>query len=278
MLATYPYAGRTFSFAPAAPIDISLPLAPGDQQVNCFWAEPVQFDVIRVGSFVGSVAEGGSTNYKRVHVTPHGNGTHTECYGHISAEPTATLDHCLRRFLFVGQVVSVLPRQQANGDWVVMLTDIQQALSAFTNEVTLAPEALILRTLPNDIAKRSRQYSGTNPTYLEPAVAHYLADHQIQHLLLDLPSVDREEDGGALLAHHAFWQYPHATRREATITELIFVPDEVVDGLYLLNLQVTSLVLDASPSKPILYRLSELPSTIVQTRKGTSFITGPFKA
>ena len=77
----------------------------------------------------------------------------------------------------------------------------------------------------------------------------------MQHLLLDLPSVDREEDAGLLLAHHAFWCYPAQPRCAATITELIFAPDEVEDGLYLLNIQVTSLVLDASPSKPVLYRL-----------------------
>ncbi|SNR51244.1 MULTISPECIES: cyclase family protein [Hymenobacter] len=254
MLATYPYQGHTYSFDPSTPLDISLPLAPGEQQVNCFWAEPVQFDVIRVGSFVGSVAEGGSTNYKRVHLTPHGNGTHTECYGHISPAPEATLDRCLRRFLFVARLVSVQPRVLANGDAVVLLEDVRQELAKNQTE-TFCPEALILRTLPNDDAKRSRQYSGTNPTYLEPAVAHYLVAQGIEHLLLDLPSVDREEDGGELLAHHAFWQYPYATRHAATITELIFVPDTVADGLYLLNLQVTSLVLDASPSKPVLYAL-----------------------
>ncbi|MCC2545596.1 cyclase family protein [Hymenobacter sp. BT175] len=253
MPATYSYLGRTYSFDPAAPLDISLPLAPGSDQVNCFWAEPVQFDVIRVGSFVGSVAQGGSTNYQRVHVTPHGNGTHTECYGHISPDPTATLNRHLRRFLFVARLVSVAPRPQLNGDLVVMLADVEPLLTA----AAVAPEALVLRTLPNQDAKRSRQYSGTNPTYLEPALAHFLVARGIQHLLLDLPSVDREEDNGELLAHHAFWQYPEATRQDCTITELIFVPDEVADGLYLLNLQVTSLELDASPSKPVLYELTE---------------------
>ncbi len=251
MTATYSYLGRTFAFDPCEPLDISLPLAPGPDQVSCFWAEPVQFDVIRVGSFVGSVAQGGSTNYQRVHLTPHGNGTHTECYGHISPDPTATLNRHLRRFLFVAQLVSVAPRPQPNGDLVVMLADVEPLLAA----AAAAPEALVLRTLPNEEAKRSRQYSGTNPTYLEPALAHYLVAQKIQHLLLDLPSVDREEDSGELLAHHAFWQYPDATRQDCTITELIFVPDEVKDGLYLLNLQITSLELDASPSKPVLYQL-----------------------
>ncbi|RYU81018.1 cyclase family protein [Hymenobacter persicinus] len=252
MLATYPHLGRPYYFDPATPLDISLPLAPGPGQVNCFWAEPVQFDTIRVGSFVGSVALGGSTNYQRVHLTPHGNGTHTECYGHISPDPAATLNRCLARFLWVAQLVSVTPRPQPNGDLVVLLADVQPLLEAADQ----APEAVILRTLPNEEAKRHRQYSGTNPTYIEPALAHYLVAHNVQHLLLDLPSVDREEDNGELLAHHAFWQYPQATRTACTITELIFVPDAVSDGLYLLNLQVTSLELDASPSKPVLYALT----------------------
>ncbi|UOQ73182.1 cyclase family protein [Hymenobacter cellulosilyticus] len=192
MSATYPYHGRTFSFDPAAPLDISLPLAPGPEQVSCWWAEPVEFETIRVGSFVGSVALGGSTNYQRVHLTPHGNGTHTECYGHISPEPEATLNRCLHRFLFVAQLVSVAPQEQPNGDLVILLADVQPLLEA----TAAAPEALVLRTLPNDEAKRHRQYSGTNPTYLEPALAHYLVTQNIQHLLLDLPSVDREEDQG----------------------------------------------------------------------------------
>ncbi|GAA4310065.1 cyclase family protein [Nibribacter koreensis] len=249
--ATITYQGQAYQFNPLQPLDISLPLQAGPDNVNCFWAEPVQVDTIVVGSFVGSVALGGSTNYQRVHLTPHGNGTHTECYGHISPDPAATLDKCLSRFLFVAQVVSVTPQQQENGDLVVMASDVIAQLS-----VENLPEALVLRTLPNLDAKRTAQYSGTNPTYIEPALAHFLADNDVEHLLLDLPSVDREEDGGALLAHHAFWQYPETTRIASTITELIFVPDAVADGWYLLNLQVTSLVLDASPSKPVLYTLT----------------------
>jgi hypothetical protein len=41
-------------------------------------------------------------------------------------------------------------------------------------------------------------------------------------------------------------------RLEATITEMIYVPDNV-DGSYLLNLQIASFENDASPSKPVLY-------------------------
>jgi hypothetical protein len=102
------------------------------------------------------------------------------------------------------------------------------------------------------------QYSGNNPTYLESALGEFLASQNVKHLLVDLPSVDREEDGGALATHHAFWQYPQNTRLDATISELIFVNNEIADGFYLLNLQIASFESDASPSKPVLYKLTEL--------------------
>jgi hypothetical protein len=116
-------------------------------------------------------------------------------------------------------------------------------------------EALVIRTLPNIDGKKLNQYSGNNPTYLAPELGAYLANQNIKHLLVDLPSVDREEDGGALATHHAYWQYPFNTRLDATITELIFVNNEIEDDIYLLNIQIASFESDASPSKPVLYKL-----------------------
>ncbi len=249
MTATITYNNQTYAFNPLEPLDISMPLHDHKVQPECFWAEPVAFETIRVGDYVGSVAEGGSTNYKRIHVTPHGNGTHTECYGHIAADADATIHNCLKRFLFVAQLITVEPQKQPNGDLVVMLEDVLDMLGG------IKPEAVILRTLPNSDDKLTRHYSGTNPPYLDHRIGQYLAENDIQHLLLDLPSVDRESDEGKLLCHHAFWQYPENTRCGATITELIYVPDNIPDSLYLLNIQIASLQLDASPSKPVLYRL-----------------------
>lgn len=243
------YQDQSYTFNPLEPLDISMPLHQEESQPECFWTEPAVFDTIRVGDFVGSVAEGGSTNYKRIHLTPHGNGTHTECYGHISPDAAATIHNSLKRFLFVAQLMTVIPEKKANDDEVIQLEDVMQQLQG------VKPEAVILRTLPNTDAKLTHRYSGTNPPYLEHSIAELLAALEIEHLLLDLPSVDREMDEGKLLAHHAFWQYPHNIRSGATITELIYVPDHIPDGLYLLNLQITSLQLDASPSKPVLYKL-----------------------
>ena len=44
-------------------------------------------------------------------------------------------------------------------------------------------------------------------------------------------------------------------RFNCTITEMIYVNEEIHDGSYLLNLQFASFENDASPSKPVLYSL-----------------------
>ena len=107
--------------------------------------------------------------------------------------------------------------------------------------------------------KKSLNYSNTNPPYLSEDGARFICESGIQHLLIDLPSLDKEKDEGKLLAHKAFWNVKDTNdlnadaRLEATITEMIFVADEIADGSYLLNLQIASFENDASPSKPVLY-------------------------
>ncbi len=83
----------------------------------------------------------------------------------------------------------------------------------------------------------------------------YLVELGIEHLLIDLPSVDKEKDNGALLAHKTFWNYDGELRKSATITEFIFVPNHILDGTYFLNLQVAPFENDASPSRPVLYKI-----------------------
>jgi len=251
MIIQITHSGHSFSADLDQPIDISLPVKNGDDNPNCFWAEPVEITTISVGDFVGSVALGGSTNYQRLSMTPHGNGTHTECYGHISADPNGTMDQCLNKFHFVAALVSVSLTPLDNGDQIVAYKDFVTALEGRN------VEAVIVRTLPNNPSKKLRKYSGANPPYLDPLITQYCANHNIEHLLVDLPSVDREMDSGRLSAHKNFWQTEGAIRKNATITELIYVQENVRDGLYLLNIQIPSIVLDAIPSKPVIYPLQE---------------------
>ncbi len=241
-------AGAAYSADLQQPIDISIPLRFDGVGPNCFYAPLADCSPVVAGDFVGSTAQGGLLNFMNVRLNPHGNGTHTECVGHIAKEPYYLSD-CLQQFHFTARLISIYPRRQDNGDRVIERAQLAEVLRP--GEVA----AVVLRTQPNDEQKLSRNYSGTNPPYLHADAAQLLVDYGVQHLLLDLPSVDREEDGGALSAHRSFWQYPCDTREQATITEMIFVPTEVSDGLYLLQHQITSMVLDASPSKPVLYKL-----------------------
>jgi hypothetical protein len=61
-----------------------------------------------------------------------------------------------------------------------------------------SPQAIVIRTLPNDTDKLSRKYSHTDPPFWLKA-ALFLHESGIQHLI-DLPSVDKEKDEGKLLA------------------------------------------------------------------------------
>ena len=230
------------------PLDISIPLRDGLGNVNAFYAPPLLIEPVRSGDFVGDVLLGGAVNFKNVRLNPHGNGTHTECVGHISRD-SYTLNQCLRRFWFRATLISVYPKRMENGDRIIVAEQISELLEG------RCPEALVIRTLPNDDYKQTMSYSGSNPPYLHHEAARFIAGLGIEHLLIDLPSIDREEDGGGLLAHRHFWRYPHNTRVGATISELIYVPNYIKDGDYWLNLMITALELDASPSKPILYSI-----------------------
>jgi len=244
MLAIIKRNGEEFNVDLGKPLDISIPLR-DDQQPNCFWAPPFETSPVKMDGFIGSTAEGGFVNFKNVRINPHGNGTHTECVGHI-AKDAYSINDCLQEFWFKAKVISILPQKIGNGDKVITKSQIEACEIKDCN-------ALVLRTLPNLKDKMQMNYSGTNPTYMEPEAAAYLVELGIEHLLIDLPSVDREEDDAALLAHRAFWQYPKNIRENCTISELIFVPNTVEDGDYFLNLQIASFTIDVSPSKPVLY-------------------------
>jgi len=239
-------------FDPSQPLDISIPIKDGKDNPNCYQSDNPSIVPVIAGDFVGSVAEGGPCNHKIICLTPHGNGTHTECVGHISADPKLTLNRCLTKFFFKAQLITVTPLVDKKKDKIITWSSLQPLLH------TPATEALIIRTLPNSAKKLTANYSGSNPPYLETGVAKKLAQNNLQHLLVDLPSIDREEDEGRLQAHRDFWNYPEKPRINCTISELVYVPDTIQDGNYLLNLQVISLESDASPSKPVLYR--QLPA------------------
>lgn len=250
MIAEITHHGRTWRIALDLPIDLSIPLDADSSGPRAWHVGAPRFTPVNDGQRNYLVSEGAAVNFRDLAFNPHGHGTHTESVGHI-ARVIHPVGNLLERYWFIAQLISVRPEVQhaAQGKAHVIT---RQQLHTLVQEP--APEALVIRTLPNHPGKRSRVWTGTDPAYLEADAATWLRRIGIKHLLLDLPSVDPEHDGGKVLAHRAFWNYPETNDRTRTITEMIHVPNEVHDGEYLLELQLPHVINDAAPSRPVLYR------------------------
>ncbi len=246
MKATITHQNQTFSVDLSRPIDISIPLREEDNPLAWYIDKPT-ISPVRSEDWVGKVSEGGDVNFNTITFNPHAHGTHTECVGHITERVHSVNEH-LTQFFFVAELITVASERRGD-DQVISEKQLRYDLDG------KKPEALVIRTIPNTKDKKTKDWSHTNWTYIEESAMVFLRRCGVKHLLIDLPSVDREKDEGELKAHKAFWNIDGEIRMDATITEMIYVPHQIEDGRYLLNLQIAPFENDASPSKPVLYRI-----------------------
>ena len=249
------------------PLDIAIPLDFDGDQPRHFGAPPASAKPMSVKKFVGNVRTGGSCNCQVVTLVPHCNGTHTECVGHVTKERVAVAS-LARKPIYSAVVATVQPLRPdetdeasdprpETGDALITAGELSDALQG------PAVDALVVRTRPNGPGKRNRDYSAQPyPPYFSLEAIGLIVDRGIEHLLVDVPSIDRAHDEGKLSGHRVFWGMPAgatdlaaARRREATVTEMVFVPNDIPDGHYGLNLQIAPFLSDAAPSRPILYPL-----------------------
>lgn len=247
MLTTIQYNSRKLKIDLSQPLDISIPLRGDASNTNAWYIGPPKIEPEVMDGEIISVEKGAVVNFNTINFNPHAHGTHTETVGHIT-EKVYSINKYLTQFFFLAELVTVAP-EKLGKDYVISKKQLQFALG------NKKREAIVIRTMPNTREKMSRQYSNTNPTYLLEDAAEYLKTKGIKHLLIDLPSVDKEQDGGELLSHNAFWNTSGKLRLDATITEFIYVSNKIEDGSYMLNLQIAPFENDASPSKPILYKV-----------------------
>jgi arylformamidase len=247
MIATIQYNSKKHQIDLSKPLDISIPLRASKSNVNAWHLDEPKIEPVKIEDWTASVAEGSAVNFNTIQFNPHAHGTHTECVGHIT-EKIHSINKNLKQFFFFAEVVTIAP-EKIGEDFVISKKQLQFAIG------NKKRDAIVIRTIPNTNEKLSMQYSNTNPTYLLEEAAVYLKEKGIRHLLIDLPSVDKEKDDGELLAHKAFWNTKGKLRLDATITEFIFVPNTVKDGTYFLNLQIAPFENDATPSKPVLYKI-----------------------
>ncbi len=240
-------------------------------QPNHFGVAKASTQTVEVGVFTGDTQRGGSCNVDQLTLIPHCNGTHTESVGHIVNQDVPVCDLALGGW-FMARLVSVplvavrdtsesYRPELDHHDALVTRAGLQRCCTGFDlREMT----ALVIRTLPNEKAKRSRSYGNPHhPAFLTIEAMQWIVEQNITHLLLDLPSVDKMNDEGLLTNHHLFWNVDESRHElnagvwtDKTITEMVFVDDSLVDGRYILNLQFAAFASDASPSRPVLYSLN----------------------
>lgn len=247
MTATITINTKKYTVNLSLPLDISIPIRASLTNPNAWYIDQPKIEAVQLGEWVASVKEGASVNFNNIQFNPHAHGTHTECVGHITERFYSINDH-LKHFFWLAEVITVAPEIKG-GDQIISKAQLQFLLKQ------RKPQALVIRTMPNTEQKKTRQYSNTNWPYLTEEAAVFLKKIGVQHLLIDLPSIDKEKDGGQLLAHNAFWNTSGKLRTEATITEFIYVSNAIEDGKYVLNLQIAPFDNDATPSKPILYKI-----------------------
>jgi len=222
------------------------------------------------GKFSGRVVAGAPCNCSVVTFTPHANGTHTESAAHLTIEPLDAWRVIPQRLL-PAVLVSVTPESAADSaessepvprptDRLITRAALERAWPQPPSP-RLRARAAVLRTLPNAPDKYASEAHGL-PPFLSREAAAELVARGITHLVLDVPSADRIEDGGALTAHRIFFGLPPGARAlalvqrpEASITELAYIDDALSDGWYLLTLQSPAIGGDAVPSRPLLYAL-----------------------
>jgi kynurenine formamidase len=251
-------------------VSLAIAVEFGVQGPRHFGAGPPTAKPFAVGNFSGSVATGASANCSTITLNPHCQMTHTESVAHLTREPGDAW-RVVPRGLLPAVVVSVVPEpaseSRENSDPEPFATDTliskRRLRAAWPMTRMVDPVAAVIRTLPNDPAKRTRDYTDLVPPYLTREAVEWLVEKRIEHLVLDVPSLDRTHDEGHMVGHRLFFGLPagsrsrgDAARSRATITELAFVPDEVHDGPCILSLAVPAIGGDAVPSQPIVYPLA----------------------
>lgn len=263
--------GARFAVDTTSAIDLSIPLDFRGPQASAYGAPPACSNPHRDGDFVGSVEHGGTVNCHVISLIPHCNGTHTESVGHILSDSIPVPRALIDSFSLAALVsVSPVPSAETNEEYRPPLEPTDQIITrealvrGLESLAQKCPTALIIRTLPNTADKRERDWSKHPGAFLSVPAAQLLHELGIQHLVIDLPSVDRASDEGRLSSHRVFWDIragqtalDGSTPSDKTITEMVYVPDHVRDGLYLLQLEVPDLVTDAVPSRPRLYVLQK---------------------
>ena len=240
--------------------DISIPIDINKKSPSFYDENPLKINYYKDhNNKIWSTKRGASCNVAVIDLNIHCGATHSECRSHITKE-----DLCISKVIdssFIPCIlISVEPANLIgndsyhyeidDNDYIITKKILQNNLESFKDSNI---EALAIRTLPN-ISNEilSKNYnSESNPFFSNEAI-EYLKSLQIKHLIIDLPSIDKIDDGGLLGNHRIFWDLEKEGNNN-TITEFALIDNSITDGFYLLSINILNIKLDASPSRPLIY-------------------------
>ena len=298
MMLTIELSTGKYQVSIAKPLSLAIPVAFTSKkststkntavQPSHFSAALAASKPMQAGSFIGDTEQGGSCNVNELSINPHCNGTHTETIAHIcdlNHELSRTIADINPAPLMPCVLVSIKPITVQNsnknistvvdesytpklltGDQLITRTALASLIADYSNEQL---QCLVVRTLPNNQDKCSQIYSQNNqPSFFSREAILYLNERSVEHLILDIPSLDRLHDDGLLTCHHLFWQVEEGKHQanesslvSKTITEMAFIDNKISDGFYFINLQIPAFINDAAPSKPVLYSCINIAAT-----------------
>ncbi len=264
-------------------ISLNVDLKNSEQQIRMYDVPPATSHPYQSGEWIGSTEKGGSCNFNTLSITPHCNGTHTECIGHI-VNDNICLPDILTSPFFKSILITIpyhvfdmqenfisnedyLPKLK-KGDKVLLKKDLLNVLEPQLDAIKkLVVEGLIIRTLPNSESKKIMNYNEMPAPFFSNDALVYLTHLGFKHLIVDIPSIDKAYDEGLLSNHHIFWNQPikdyslkPSALKEKTITELVYIPDNIEDGFYETFIGFPHWKEDAVPSsiwiKPIQGKIS----------------------
>jgi len=240
-------------------------------QANSFAVEYAESHPWQSGDFIGDTRRGSPVNFDKVSFIPHCNGTHTECIGHITDQRINFNDH-KRDFFSLANLITLKPISSqksketyfpklGDDDLIITKKDLESVLESVLENRKVNYKSLIIRTLPNDESKKTRNYDQKNkaPFFTNEAM-EIISDLEIDNLIVDIPSIDRADDDGHLSNHRIWWglelgsKKPNGKNKNLrTITEFAYIANRIVDDIYILNLQTINFSGDAIASRPIIY-------------------------
>jgi kynurenine formamidase len=205
-------------------------------------------------------------NVPEISMNIHCTGTHTECVGHLLKEPSS-VSKCMMELYLPTVLITIKPINfvKCSDTYHVDVDDDEKVISIdlikeqYEKHIENRPLSIIIRTLPNPEEKQFYSFPEKYPPFFTNDALKFLSN-TVEHLVVDIPSIDRMEDDGILGNHRIFWSNNGnptdsvQTNSKKTITELAYVPNDVQDGFYFMNIQMPNFKLDAAPSRPIIMK------------------------